>query len=75
MHMPGNKTHEHQVRQFEQGVESQDRRADAPAPAPKHESGSVDRPAAQESSHNKHNNPGQDGHGRQSHGAAEEKQT
>jgi hypothetical protein len=72
--MPGNKTHEHQVRQFEQGAESQDWRPDASPPAPKHESGSIDRPAAQESSHNKHNNPGQEGHGVQKHSPAEEKQ-
>jgi hypothetical protein len=73
--MPGNKTHDHQVRQFEQGVESQDSRPDAPRPAPKHESGSIDRPVAQESSHNKHNNSGQEGHKHQKHGPAEEKQS
>ena len=72
--MPGNKTHEHQVRQFEQGVESQDSRADAPPPPAKHESGSINHPVAQESGHNKHNNPGQDGHKRQHHSPAEEKQ-
>ena len=73
--MPGNKTHEHQVRQFEQGGESQDSRRGAPAPAPKHEFGSIDRPVAQESSHNKHNRPGQEGHKPQTHTPAEEKQT
>ena len=72
--MPGNKTHEHQVRQFEQGAESQDWREDAPPPAPTREFGSIERPAAQESSHNKHNNSGQDGHKPQQHSPAEEKQ-
>jgi hypothetical protein len=72
--MPGSKTHEHQVRQFEQGLESQDARADAPPPPPKRDAGSLDHPAAQESSHNKHNNSGQDGHKPQKHSPAEEKQ-
>ena len=72
--MPGSRTHEHQVRQFEQGVESQDARSDAPPPSPKRDAGSIDHPVAQESSHNKHNNAGQDGHKPQKHSPAEEKQ-
>ena len=72
--MSGSKTHEHQVRQFEAGLDSQDWRPDAPLPPPRHESGSLDHPAAQESSHNKHNNPGQEGHRPQKHGPAEEKE-
>ena len=72
--MPGSKTHEHQQRQFEGGLESQDWREGAPAPAPAQESGSLDHPVAQESAHNKHNNPGQTGHKPQKHGPDEEKQ-
>ena len=74
--MSGNKTHEHQQRQFEQGLESQDWRTDAPPPPPKHDSGSIEGVVGQESrDHNKHNNPGQTGHKPQRHSPAEEKQT
>jgi hypothetical protein len=69
--MPRSKIHEHQVRQFEQGIESQDSREGAPAPSPKRDTGSIDHPVAQESSHN---NPGQDGHKPQRDRPAEEKQ-
>ncbi|NNM71738.1 hypothetical protein [Enterovirga aerilata] len=72
--MPGPKTHEHQIRQFEAGLESQDWREGAPMPPPQRDSGSIDHPVAQESSHNKHNHPGQEGHKPQKHTPAQEKQ-
>lgn len=74
--MSGNKTHEHQQRQLQEGLESQDWRSEAPPPSAKHESGTIEGVVGQESrGHNKHNNPGQVGHKPQRHSPAEEKQT
>lgn len=82
--MSGNKTHEHQVRQFEQGQESQDWREGAERPQASKSAARVGderqtgNPNAahlnRESEHNKHNDPGQEGHGRQKHSPAQEKQ-
>ncbi len=65
--MPGNKTHDHQVRQFEKGGTSQDDRAEASAPRPRGGGTEVfrtgDPPTHRETrDHNKHNDPRQQGH-------------
>jgi hypothetical protein len=74
--MQGNKTHEQQVKILERKDDSHRKdtadEAGAPAaygstPAPSHNQESRD--------HNKHNNPGQSGHGPQKHNPAEEKQS
>jgi hypothetical protein len=70
--MQGNKTHQQQIRI----IEHQEGPNVAPAQPEGHESAPPASRAGlhQESrDHNKHNNPGQDGHGRQSHSPAEEK--
>jgi hypothetical protein len=74
--MVGNKTHEHQVRQFEQGGQSQDDRPHDTGPAGGEfvppPSGRA--PTNRETrGQNKHNDPGQHGHGPQKHSPAQEK--
>ena len=86
--MPGNKTHEHQVRQFEQGDDSQDwREHDATEPRgalpqPRHEEArQTDNPSGVSRSgmhqetrgQNKHNRGGQEGHRPQEHTPDQEK--
>ena len=70
--MPGNKTHEQQLRTFEhkEGPNV------PPAPPAGHETAPMgSRGLGQESrDHNKHNNAGQEGHKPQHHSPAEEKQ-
>ncbi len=84
--MPGNKTHEHQLRQIQEGQESQDWREGAEHPQATKSAASLDDPRQtgnpnssqgmnQESrDHNKHNNSGQSGHKPQKHSPNEEKQ-
>lgn len=85
--MSGDKTHDHRQRQIADGEASQDDRSDperlrdqaAARGTVAHTRNDDGRPVGQhagshqESEHNKHNNPGQDGHRPQSHNPAEEK--
>jgi len=82
--MPGNRTHEHQLGQFEHGEDSQGRREADPASTTPPRNGSVrptDNPSgisrggmSQETrGQNKHNKPGQSGHRPHKHAPEQEK--
>jgi hypothetical protein len=82
--MPGNRTHEHQLRQFEYGEDSQGRREADPAstvPPSPDSTRPTDNPSgisrggmSQETrGQNKHNEPGQSGHKPQKHTSEQEK--
>lgn len=82
--MSGTKTHEHQVRQFEHGGDSQNwaegdgsgREPDSRNSRQTAKPGGASQQGTNQESrdHNKHNDPGQSAHKPQQHGPKEEKQ-